>query len=245
MKALILNSGIGKRMGELTRDKPKCMVEIGAGYSIISWQLSLLQRAGIREAVITTGPFAETLIGYIHSIKPEMELRFVANPDYASTNYIYSIDCARDLLRDDILLLHGDLVIEPSVIVDIMTGERSCVAIDSTLPLPEKDFKARIEGDRVKAVGIEYFGADCAACQPIYHMKKADMVLWLDEIALLCARGDKSVYAEKALNNITDRLALYPFELDGRLCNEIDNAEDLNTITPRFRNHLESERISL
>ena len=31
MKAMILNSGIGKRMGELTKNKPKCMCDIGGG----------------------------------------------------------------------------------------------------------------------------------------------------------------------------------------------------------------------
>ena len=244
MKALILNSGIGKRMGDLTKDRPKCMVEIGAGFTIISWQLYLLQEAGIREAVITTGPFADVLQDYVESLKMEMDIRFVANSEYESTNYIYSIDCARDYLRDDILLLHGDLVFEPSVIGDFMNSHESCVAVDSALALPEKDFKARLEGSRVKAVGVEYFGGDCVACQPIYHIQKKDMLMWLDEIARFCAEGQRNVYAEKALNNITDQVALFMVELNGRLCSEIDNAEDLNAISARFKSCIESERIT-
>ncbi len=243
MKALLLNSGVGKRMGGLTKDKPKCMAEIGAGYTILSWQLYLLQKAGIREAVITTGPFADILQGYVESLKPEMDIRFVANPEYDTTNYIYSIQCAREQLEDDILLLHGDLVFEPSVIDDIMGSRESCVAVDSRLPLPEKDFKAWLQGKRVKAVGTEFFGEDCVACQPLYHMLKKDMLVWLDEIARFCASGQRTVYAEKALNNMTDRIALYAAELNGRLCNEIDNAEDLNAISSRFKGIIESERI--
>lgn len=245
MKALILNSGIGKRMGDLTKEKPKCMAEIGAGFTIISWQLHLLCKAGIREAVITTGPFADILQGYIESLKTGLDIRCVANPEYESTNYIYSIDCAREYLCDDILLIHGDLVFEPSVINDFCNNRESCVAIDSNLPLPEKDFKARLAGGRVKAVGIEFFGEDCVASQPIYHMRKQGMQLWLDEISRFCADGRRGVYAEKALNNITDQAALFTIELNGRLCNEIDNLEDLSAISARFMNLIESERISI
>ena len=243
MKALILNSGVGKRMGDITKDKPKCMAEIGAGYTIISWQLHLLQRAGIREAVITTGPFADELQWYVESLKPEMEIWFVANPEYESTNYIYSIDCARDSLGGDILLLHGDLVFEPSVLADLMNSRKSCVAVDSALPLPEKDFKARIESGTVKAIGVEFFGEGCVACQPIYHMGTEDMELWLDEIARFCTNGNRDVYAEKALNSITDRIALVPMELNGRLCREIDNAQDLSAVVSRFGRFAEPERI--
>jgi len=196
MKALILNSGVGKRMGALTNDRPKCMADIGAGFSIISWQLHLLQRAGIRETIITTGPFADVLSGYVGSLKVKMDIKFIANPDYENTNYIYSIDCASDFLHDEIMLLHGDLVLEPSVMSDLLHRRESCVAVDISAPLPEKDFKARITDSRVKAIGIEYFGADCVACQPIYHMQKKDMLLWLEQIKRFCANGQRAVFAE-------------------------------------------------
>lgn len=245
MKALILNSGTGRRMGGLTKNMPKCMLKINEGFSIISWQLYLIQKAGIKEAVITTGPFADILKDYVESLKPEMDIRFVLNPDYESTNYIYSIDCARNFLYDDIILMHGDLVFEPAVIYDFIKSVKSCVAIDSALPLPEKDFKAKISGDRVKAIGVEYSGADCVACQPIYRMRKKDMQAWLYEIARFCAVGNRGVYAEDALNNITGKTALYTIELKGRLCSEVDNAEDLNAVSARLKSLPESERISI
>ena len=245
MKALLLNSGIGKRMGDLTKDRPKCMVEIGAGYTIISWQLHLLQQCGIREAVITTGPFADTLCKYVESLNTGMDIQFVVNPEYETTNYICSIEYARDLLLDDILLLHGDLVIEKSVIAEFAAESDSCVAVDSGLLLPEKDFKAQLVNGRVRAIGVEYFGADCVACQPLYHMRKQDMLLWLEEIARFCGGGQRGVYAEKALNNITNSMDIKPAELYGRLCHEIDNADDLAAVSTRFLKTLAEERTSI
>lgn len=242
MKALILNSGTGTRMGEMTKRAPKCMAEISSGYTIISRQLYLLEKAGIKEAVITTGPFADTLKSYVKTLGFKIDIQYVPNPDFKSTNYIYSVYLAREYLRGDILLLHGDLVFEQSVLEDMLSGGESRVAIDSSLPLPEKDFKAKLEGNRVKAVGVEFFGEDCAACQPIYHMKERDMDIWLGEISRFCIEGQRGVYAEKALNNVTGSISLYATELGGCLCGEIDNTEDLKAISARFIKHFESER---
>lgn len=57
MKALILNSGLGSRMGVLTSEHPKCMTEISATETILSRQLRQIAAAGITEVVMTTGLF--------------------------------------------------------------------------------------------------------------------------------------------------------------------------------------------
>ena len=44
MKALILNSGLGSRMGVLTKDHPKCMSEFFSNKIILSHQLKLLKK---------------------------------------------------------------------------------------------------------------------------------------------------------------------------------------------------------
>ena len=62
MKALILNSGLGKRMGVLTSEHPKCMTEISAKETILSRQLAMIKEAGIKEVVITTGYYDEILV---------------------------------------------------------------------------------------------------------------------------------------------------------------------------------------
>ena len=117
MKALILNSGMGSRMGALTSEQPKCMTEISPGETILSRQLRLLEEAGVREAIITTGYYDQVLMDYCRSLGSGMQITFVRNPRYAETNYIYSIWCARDLLRgQEIVMMHGDLVFEPSVL---------------------------------------------------------------------------------------------------------------------------------
>ena len=211
MKALILNSGIGKRMGELTKTKNKCMAELSQGITIIDWQLELLQREGMKEAVITTGPFSDALMEHVTKKHPGIHVTFRHNPSYDSTNYIYSIALAQDVLQgDDIILMHGDLVFEQSVLHDIMESKASVMAIDKSLPLQEKDFKAVVE-----------------AAQPLYKMLQVEWNLWLEEIMAYCGRGERSVYAEHALNDISSQINLEPFDVNARICMEVDNLEDL------------------
>ena len=86
MKALLLNSGLGSRMGALTKNQPKCMTELTDGETILSRQLRLLSDCGIQEAVITTGAFDEAVAEYCKSLELPLDISFVKNPLYDRTN---------------------------------------------------------------------------------------------------------------------------------------------------------------
>lgn len=233
MKALILNSGLGHRMGVLTSEHPKCMTEISATETILSRQLRLIAAAGIDQVVMTTGYFDEILVNYCKSLNLPLHYTFVNNPLYAETNYIYSIYCAREYLDDDILLMHGDLVFEYSVLEDMLAFPHSSMKVSSTLPLPEKDFKAVVQDGRVKKVGIDFF-SDAMEAQALYKLNRADWKVWLDQICVFCEQGNRKCYAENALNQVSDACGIYAFDVKDRLCSEIDTPEDLGIIVNKL-----------
>ena len=226
MRALILNSGAGTRMMDLTHDCPKCMTVLHTGQTILSRQIEQLERHGIREICITTGPFADILERHALEAAGSAALFFVNNPEYLSTNYIYSIFLAKEFLRGDILLLHGDLVFSDCVLRDILKSPVSAAVVSTVLPLPEKDFKAVVIGGLISKVGVEFF-EDAVALQPLYKLNEADWFVWLSEIESFIARGEKRCYAENALNAVSGYCAIYPFDIGERLCAEIDNPDDL------------------
>ncbi len=234
MKALILNSGTGSRMGDLTRTHPKCMTEIGGGETILSRQLRMLSEAGIRDFVITTGVWDAAIRKAVEDTGLDIHCAFVQNPVPEETNYIYSMFLARDeLVDDDLLLLHGDLVFEWRALEKLMAERHSCMAVSSAVPLPEKDFKAVIHGGRIEKVGIEFF-EDAAAAQPLYGLRRDDMAIWMQAIADFIEKGEVKCYAEKALNTVTDHVSVYPVDMGEWLCNEIDTPEDLKVMTERL-----------
>lgn len=235
MKALILNSGMGSRMGVLTSEHPKCMTEVSSQDTILSRQLRQLANVGIEEVVMTTGLFDSVLINYCRSLELPLHITFIKNPLYRETNYIYSIYCAREVLEgEDILLMHGDLVFENSVLDAVLECETSCMTVSSTLPLPEKDFKAVIQDGKITKVGIEFFN-DAMAAQPLYKLKKEDWKLWLDKIIGYCEEQNVSCYAENALNEISEQCNLRPLDVRDELCAEIDNPEDLAVVSEKIR----------
>ena len=221
-------------MGALTLEKPKCMCPIGEGYTILSRQLEQLKKLGISDIVITTGPFYDILEKYVSSLNLNITVTYIHNPNYKTTNYIFSMSLAKDFLREDLLLLHGDLVLEESVLKDLINSQSSTVAVDNKLALPEKDFKAMLLHGKVKAIGVEFFGENCVACQPAYKWLYKDFAIWMDKIIDMCNNGEVSVYAENAFNRISRNINLHPLELNLRLCNEVDNPKDLEYIINRL-----------
>ncbi|SCX02881.1 phosphoenolpyruvate phosphomutase [Lachnospiraceae bacterium YSD2013] len=234
MKALILNSGKGTRMGGLTANQPKCLTEVSAGETIISRQLNQLADAGIKEVVITTGPFEEDLISYCNSLDIGLDISYVNNEKYDCTNYIYSIYNARNMLEDDIILMHGDLVFENEVIDSILAAENSVMVVSGTRKLPEKDFKAAIKDGHINKIGIDVWD-NAVAAQPLYKIKKADWMVWLRRITEFCNQGDVNCYAENAFNEVSDSCCIFPLDVGDLLCDEIDTTEDLKSVSEKLR----------
>ena len=229
MKALILNAGLGSRMGNLTKDIPKCMTKIDENDTILSRQFRLLKKYGINEVVMTTGYLEDKIIKYINEINIIKNVHFVFNPLYNETNYIYSMYLAKDYLDDDILLLHGDIVFDEKVLDMALNNEKSIMTVSSTRNIPKKDFKAVIENNRIIKIGVEFFD-NVAAAEPMYCIKKDDFKIWFDKIIEFVDANKKDVYAENAFNDLNGAMDLCPLDVKDLLCGEIDDKNDLENV---------------
>lgn len=204
MRALILNSGMGKRMSILTNKQPKCMTKIDGKETILSRQLKLLEQCGITDVIITTGFFDKILIDYCNSLNSKLKYTFIKNPLYNKTNYIYSMFIALKELNDDIILMYGDLYFDQIALENLMNTEESSIVMDTTLPLPEKDFKAEICCGYVIKVAIYINNENCVACQPLYKLNKFDWLTWAQAIKQFCNKRNTNVYTEEVLDTVLD-----------------------------------------
>jgi len=235
LKTLILNSGMGTRLRNVIDNKPKCLVEVSKNKPLLIHQLELLCDSNISEIIITTGYQQNAIINLIDNyFGKEQKIKFVYNPEYAHTNYIYSIFLSLPLLEDDVLLLHGDLFFSASILNGLLNSSSSSVIIDSTSPLSEKDFKAKIVNNKVTNITTKLNEEHCYNCLPFYKFLMKDWILWAKEISRFCFNGKKDVYAEDALNNILDQMNLIPHDIKGNLCMEIDTPEDLKTMNEKL-----------
>ena len=113
MQAIILAAGMGKRLGELTKDNTKCMIEV-CGIRLIDRMLSQLAGLDLKRVILVVGYQADNLMSHIgHRYDGRLRIEYVMNPIYDRTNNIYSLALAKQQLQeDDTLLLESDLVFE-------------------------------------------------------------------------------------------------------------------------------------
>jgi phosphoenolpyruvate phosphomutase len=227
MKAMILNSGVASRLKPLTDNLPKCLLEIN-GKSILERQIELLLSVGVNKYIITTGPLQDKIIDHVKEKFPELDVVYTNNPKFETTNYIYSMWLAQNEVdNDNILLLHGDLVFEKSVVHKIVKQNKSSVIVDRIAPLPEKDFKGLIKNEKIVKIGIDVFGKDVVFLLPLYFWTKKDFSLWMNEIGKFVEKGVTSCYAENAFNEISETIDLIPLNIVNEFCMEIDTLDDL------------------
>ncbi len=113
MQALILAAGMGKRLGDLTKNNTKCMVEVN-GERLIDRMIKQLSKLNLNRLVIVVGYEGQKLMDYIgHRYDDVLKIEYVNNLVYYKTNNIFSLALAKDkLCEDDTILLESDLIFE-------------------------------------------------------------------------------------------------------------------------------------
>lgn len=231
MKAVIFNSGLGNRMGDFTKNHHKSMAPLKNGESIFHRQIRLLSAEGIKDFLVTTGPFEDQLMKEASDF-PELNFTFVRNDIYDKTNYIYSMYLAREYMNDDLVFLHGDLVFNRKLVRDVLNcSEKNTATVNFKKALPEKDFKGRVKDGKVIEVSVKIFDEDCYAFQPFYKMDKYTASAWIGKVVEFIHKGEDKCYAENALNEIFPALNVRAFSYENYYIDEIDNLDDYERVT--------------
>ncbi len=112
MQAIILAAGMGRRLGELTKDNTKCMVPVN-GVRLIDRLLGQLEKLPLNRIIIVVGYKGKELREYIKTTHHSpLTIEFYENPIYDKTNNIYSLSLVKEQMQeDDTLLIESDLIV--------------------------------------------------------------------------------------------------------------------------------------
>lgn len=120
MKAIILAAGRGRRMGTLTDERPKCLVEI-RGQTLLERQLAALRAGGADEIGIVTG--------YRRELLTDFGLHEFHNPRWEQTQMVASLACAEKwLTAEPCLVSYADIFYQPEAV-------RALIACNAALAL--------------------------------------------------------------------------------------------------------------
>lgn len=153
--AVLLGAGQGRRLSPLTDNRPKCLVEI-AGRPLLEWQLRSLAEAGVTEATVVTGFGAAAVEAALTVIAPPIPVTTRHNPFYAVADNIGSCWVARDLFREDTILINGDTLIDPRIPARVRAEARAPVTVTidrSREHYDADDMKVRLDGERLVRIG--------------------------------------------------------------------------------------------
>ena len=129
--ALLLAAGTGTRLRPVTADAPKCLTEI-AGRSILGRVVDNLRAQKIERLVVVIGHHGARIREFLRHSTGSMQIDYVFNPEYRTTNNIYSLWLARQQVRESFLLMESDLVFDASMLTDMLRPDK--IAISNILP---------------------------------------------------------------------------------------------------------------
>ena len=243
MQAVILAAGMGRRLGELTGDNTKCMLEVN-GVKLIDRALESLSECNVSRIVMVVGYKRENVKAYVGDSYNGVEVVYVDNPIYDKTNNIYSLYLAKDyLLAEDTLLLESDLIYESSVVKCIVENDYPNLALvdkyeswmDGTVVvlndeckiknfISKRDFKYSDIDSYYKTVNIYKFS------------KEFSQSHYVPFLEAYCQALGRNEYYEQVLKVITllDDSPLKALPLQGEKWYEIDDIQDLDIASGMF-----------
>lgn len=102
LRAVVLAAGVGGRLGAMTANVPKPLVDL-EGRALVRYTLEALEAAGVGEAVVVTGYLADQVREELSRGSP-LPLRFVHNPRFRGGASL-SLAAARAVCGNDPFLL--------------------------------------------------------------------------------------------------------------------------------------------
>jgi choline kinase len=224
MQAIVLAAGRGGRLSTVTGDHPKCLARVGSS-TLLERQLATLRSCGVDAITVVVGYRAAHVrracgpgVGFVH------------NARFASTNSLYSLWLARDLLADGFIVLNCDVLFHQQLLVDLLTARYEdavlvCGRGDTTYC--DEEMKVCVRRGRVvniaktidpesadgENVGIAKFGA-------------AGARTLVDELNRIVGGGGVHEWLPAAFNAFCRRRPLWAVESRGYPWIEIDFPED-------------------
>ena len=125
--ALLLAAGTGSRLLPLTQDSPKCLTMVNE-ISILGRLIENLRLQGFKKLVVVTGYLSDSIEDFLGTKYHDMTIEYVHSPFFKTTNNIYSLWMARNIIAEPFVLLESDLVFDHSLLSEMIYPDRLAVA---------------------------------------------------------------------------------------------------------------------
>lgn len=245
MQAIMLAAGKGSRLGKYTKNNTKCMLEVH-GKTLLERAIDALLLAGIKDFIIVLGYKGENVKKYIREkgLDKKINIIYVDNDVYDTTNNIYSLYLAKDyLIKDDTILLESDLIYDVSIVKKLVDSKYDSAAViakyeewmDGTVVtlndegfinsfIERKNFEYKNADNYYKTVNIYKFSKE---------FSERFYLPFLESYIKAYGNNDYYELVLKVISGLKD-VKLHGFKLTGEDWYEIDDAQDYDIVNAIF-----------
>ncbi|MBA3525881.1 MAG: phosphocholine cytidylyltransferase family protein [Sphingomonas sp.] len=229
MKAIILSAGQGSRLGHLTADRPKCLIDFG-GRTLLDRQLDTLEANGMHEAVVVTGFHDDLVEAAIARRSGGPSVTTVFNPFYKVADNTGSLYMARGHLTGDCLVWNGDTLVSNALMAKVVANTQSgiCVTVDRKDRYDEDDMKVVEAGGRLKQIGKRI--SDGVNAESIgllaFRSGGAEQFGSAIEGAMRTAEGT-TIWYLRVIHQIAQAAEIWTLDISGEEWGEVDFPEDV------------------
>lgn len=227
--ALLLAAGTGSRLFPLTKSSPKCLTLVN-DKSILERLVTNLKKQGFKRLVIVTGHLKESIMNYLGKKSGDITIEYIHSPLYKTTNNIYSLWIARNIINEPFVLFESDLVMNTTLLNEMVYPDRMAVALmqtwlNGTTVSLDKDNKVTKfqKGTTESYSDIRYKTVN------IYSFSQASWKAIVKRLDLHIEAGDVNSYYETVFSEMVANKSLDfdSVSFDHKPWYEIDNMKDL------------------
>ena len=245
MQAIMLAAGKGSRLGKYTKNNTKCMLEVH-GKTLLERAIDALLLAGIKDFIIVLGYKGENVKKYIREkgLDKKINIIYVDNDVYDTTNNIYSLYLAKDyLIKDDTILLESDLIYDVSIVKKLVDSKYDSAVViakyeewmDGTVVtlndegfinsfIERKNFEYKNADNYYKTVNIYKFSKE---------FSERFYLPFLESYIKAYGNNDYYELVLKVISGLKE-VKLHGFKLTGEDWYEIDDAQDYDIVNAIF-----------
>jgi len=224
LEVIILASGLGSRLKELTKDRPKAMVEV-AGKPLIQYCLDFIEQEHVNKIKIIAGYKIEVLKNYIEKLRnPKIEI--IENDDYKRGS---TITLSKGIGEQDFLIMNADHIY-PRKMFSKMKKEFKdnsiLIATDRDRTLTDDDMKVSLNPDgslksiskTLKDFSLGYIGST--------YIGKNMLDIYKKELYKVIEETDGKANVEAVLDSLCKKIKIYPVDLSNIGWYEVDTPEE-------------------
>jgi len=227
--ALLLAAGTGSRLLPLTKKSPKCLTLVNET-SILERLVKSLNQNGFKRLVVVTGHLEDCIRNFLDKRAGNLTIEYIFSPLYKTTNNIYSLWMARDVINEPFVLIESDLVFDPSLLKEMVYPDRIAIAKmqpwlnGSTVTINTSSAINAFHSD-----GVEGSGPTRYKTVNIYSLSVSSWYRVIEKLNQYILAGKVNEYYEAVFRQlvIEKRLSLEAVFFDHKPWYEIDTAEDL------------------